>query len=89
MFGPTPAYGLWARHVVGLALDGVEIAASLPDGRPPILLQDVDGARLNRVRVACAIGTEAVVAEAVRDLSRDTVVAHPFPSASLAAGALS
>jgi polygalacturonase len=39
MFGPTPAYGLWARHVEGLTLDNVRIETLAPDPRPPILLQ--------------------------------------------------
>jgi hypothetical protein len=81
MFGPTPAYGLWARYVAGLRLDGVEIGASLPDGRPPVLLQDVDGVRLSRVQLACAPGAEAVVAEDVENLSREAIVARPFPAA--------
>ncbi|MDB5458214.1 MAG: glycoside hydrolase family 28 protein [Caulobacter sp.] len=81
MFGPTPAYGLWARHVAGLRLDGVEIGATLPDGRPPVLLQDVDGVRLSRVQLVCAPGAEAVVAEDVQNLSREAIVARPFPAA--------
>lgn len=39
MFGPTPAHGLWARHVDGLVLDNVRIETLRPDPRPPILLQ--------------------------------------------------
>jgi polygalacturonase len=85
MFGPTPAYGLWARHVVGLSLDGVEITATLPDGRPPLLLQNVDGVRLNRVQLARAAGTPAVVVEDAQTLSREAVIERPFAAASLAA----
>jgi polygalacturonase len=39
MFGPTPAHGLWVRHVNGLTLDNVRIETLTPDPRPPILLQ--------------------------------------------------
>jgi hypothetical protein len=39
MFGPTPAHGLWVRHVDGLVLDNVRIETLRPDPRPPILLQ--------------------------------------------------
>ena len=39
MFGPSPAHGLWARHVDGLILDNVRIETLRPDPRPPILLQ--------------------------------------------------
>ena len=41
MFGPLPASGIYARHVDGLALRGVELATGRPDTRPPIVLDDV------------------------------------------------
>ncbi|MDV6331258.1 glycoside hydrolase family 28 protein [Asticcacaulis sp. 201] len=40
MFGPTPAYGLWARHVRGLSLTHVNLATDGPDARPNIILED-------------------------------------------------
>jgi len=39
--GPTPAYGLFARHVVGLKLHNVEFELLRPDERPDIILEDV------------------------------------------------
>ena len=39
--GPTPAYGLYARHVDGLRLRNVKFELMLPDERPDILLEDV------------------------------------------------
>jgi hypothetical protein len=39
--GPTPAYGLFARHVDGLWLDNVKFELLQPDERPDILLEDV------------------------------------------------
>ncbi len=39
--GPTPAYGLFARHVDGLRLDHVEFELLRPDERPDIVLEDV------------------------------------------------
>ncbi|MCR5362315.1 MAG: exo-poly-alpha-D-galacturonosidase [Bacteroidales bacterium] len=39
--GPTPAYGLYARHVDGLRLRNVRFALQRPDGRPAIQLDDV------------------------------------------------
>ena len=39
--GPTPAYGLYARHVDGLRLRNIRLALQRPDGRPAILLDDV------------------------------------------------
>ncbi len=52
MFGPLPAFGLYARHVVGLRLDDVDLRALAPDGRPPLVLDDVvvaDDVRADRV----------------------------------------
>ena len=39
--GPTPAYGLFARHVDGLHLQNVEFELMRPDERPDIILEDV------------------------------------------------
>ena len=40
--GPTPAYGLFARHVNGLRLQNVQFELMSPDERPDILLEDVN-----------------------------------------------
>jgi hypothetical protein len=42
--GPTPAYGLFARHVDGLRLHNVEFELMRPDERPDIILDDVKNA---------------------------------------------
>lgn len=39
--GPTPAYGLFARHVDGIRLQNVEFELMHPDERPDIILEDV------------------------------------------------
>ena len=39
--GPTPAYGLFARHVDGLHLQNVKFELMHPDERPDIILEDV------------------------------------------------
>lgn len=45
--GPLPAYGLWARHVDGLSLEGVRFTADRPDPRPMIKADfDVRGFKL-------------------------------------------
>lgn len=41
MFGRTPAFGLWARHVHGLTLNGFSVITITPDARPDILFEDV------------------------------------------------
>ena len=40
--GPTPAYGLYARHVDGLRLRDVRFVLQRPDERPDIIFEDVD-----------------------------------------------
>lgn len=42
MFGVTPAWGLWCRHVRGLSVDGLAMRALSPDARPPVLLEASD-----------------------------------------------
>jgi polygalacturonase len=71
MFGPTPAYGLWARHVDGLRLDNVRIETLTPDQRPPILLQSARGARLAGLDLAWVEGVDPIVAESVTALVAD------------------
>ena len=39
--GPTPAYGLFARHVDGLRVHNVQFELMRPDERPDIILEDV------------------------------------------------
>lgn len=40
MFGVTPAWGLWARYVRGLVVDGLTMRTQTADARPPVLLED-------------------------------------------------
>ena len=46
--GPTPAYGLFARHVDGLTMRNVRFELMRPDERPDILLEDVRNERIER-----------------------------------------
>ena len=39
--GPTPAYGLFARHADGIRLHNVQFELMRPDERPDIILEDV------------------------------------------------
>lgn len=39
--GPTPAYGLYARHVDGLDINHVTFSTEKPDYRPAVILEDV------------------------------------------------
>jgi len=42
MFGRTPAWGLWTRHVKGLSLRNVEMDVTAPDARPKALFEDTE-----------------------------------------------
>jgi polygalacturonase len=41
MFGVTPAFGLWARHVDGLRVNGLTFETLTPDARPATRLEHV------------------------------------------------
>lgn len=51
MFGDLPATGLFARHVRGLEVSGLEVQTATPDPRPAIRLDDVHGADFFRLKV--------------------------------------
>lgn len=44
MFGTLPAWGLWARHVQGLTVDGLALSHDGPDSRAAIILDQVSRA---------------------------------------------
>jgi polygalacturonase len=48
MFGALPAWGLWVRHARGLTIDGLQLAVSAPDARPPILLEDAPDTAISK-----------------------------------------
>ena len=41
LFGPLPAWGLYARHVTGLQLRDIQLRTLSADARPPVVLEDV------------------------------------------------
>ena len=49
MFGITPAWGLWARHVRGLTLDKLVLETIEPDGRDPMQFDDVVGLTIGSI----------------------------------------
>ena len=44
MFGRTPAWGVWTRHVKGLKLVNVEMDVTAPDSRPQTVFQNTEQA---------------------------------------------
>ncbi len=45
MFGQTPSYGFFVRHVSGIAFNNVAVHFDKPETRPPFVLQDVNGVK--------------------------------------------
>jgi polygalacturonase len=58
MFGDTPAYGFYIRHVKGIQLNNITLTTQKDDARPPIVLEQVRGAEFNRVRAQRGNGVE-------------------------------
>jgi parallel beta-helix repeat protein len=51
MFGELPCYGLYVRHVKGLTMKNVSIKTLKPDFRTAGIFNDVDGLKLNGLKV--------------------------------------
>jgi polygalacturonase len=49
VFHPLPCWGLFLRHVRGIAFRGFQMTTREPDRRPPVYLEDVEGLEFHRV----------------------------------------
>ncbi len=58
--GPTPAYGLYARHVKGLHINGLTVDYAKPEARPAVVLDDVDGATIRHLDAKIEPGVELI-----------------------------
>ncbi len=56
MFGSTPAYGFYVRHVKGLSMSNIRLKTENADARPAIHLEDVDGADFFRIQAQTSAG---------------------------------
>ncbi len=54
MFGHLPAWGLYARHVTDMVVDGLDLLASEADARPAIVLDRVADSVLRNLRAGSA-----------------------------------
>jgi polygalacturonase len=68
LFGITPAYGFFIRHVKGLSMSGVEVKFEKDEQRPAFQLSDVHGADLHSVNGMHATGIPTFVLKDVSDL---------------------
>lgn len=69
-FGTMPSWGLFARHVRNLTLSDIELRTLAEDKRPPVILDDVAGVRLDNVKAPAALSVEPMVLRNVTDISR-------------------
>ncbi len=49
MFGVTPAFGFYLRHVKGVALHNIDMRCLTADARPAVVTEDVTGLRAESV----------------------------------------
>ncbi len=70
MFRLLPSYGMYFRHVDGLRIQGLTLASDREDVRPPIVVNDVLGTRMNNLDVrASGSAGAAIVLENTEGLS--------------------
>lgn len=59
--GHTPAYGLYARHVVGLHADDLTFTYADPEYRPAVVLDDVKDSSLRNIEAPTEPGVDKIV----------------------------
>src|SRR5262249_56544886 len=67
MFGNVPAFGLYARHVVGLTARDVHFTLDKTDARPAVRLDDVNGVDIERLVVPPLAARSLFVLRSVKD----------------------
>lgn len=48
--GPTPAYGLYARHVEGLQLRNITFSLKKKDDRPAVIMKNVKNVAMSEIK---------------------------------------
>jgi polygalacturonase len=72
-FGVIPSYGMFARHVVGLTVDHLQLSYAKADERPAVTLSDVKDADIDRLVAEHAPGAAVFVLKDVDGFTvRDT-----------------
>ena len=69
MFGDIPVYGFFIRHAKNVALDNVEISYLSDEFRPPIWLDDVNGATFSNLTTQKAESVPTFVLRNVSDFT--------------------
>jgi polygalacturonase len=69
MFGLTPSYGFYVRHVKNIEMTNVEVRTQLADLRPAIILKDVTGADCIHVKAQTSPNVPRISLENVEDFN--------------------
>jgi hypothetical protein len=69
MFGTTPSYGFYVRHVKGIQMTNVELQVQQPDARPAVIFDDVDGADFVHIKAQVSAGVPILKLSGVQDLN--------------------
>ena len=69
MFGATPAYGFYVRHMKGLSMSNIRLKTENADARPAFYLEDVGGADFFRIQAQRSGGAAEFVLRNVEDFS--------------------
>ncbi len=81
MFGETPAYGFFIRHVRGIELNDVEVSYLKDEARSPFILSDVKAADLRHIKAMHGEDTPTLVLNDVEDFSIQQ--SQPLPDTNL------
>jgi polygalacturonase len=81
MFGVTPSYGFFVRHVKGLEMTNVEVRYEKEDWRPVFALHDVQGADFIHIKADHAPQVPVFALNQVSDFNLD--LSRPLPDTHL------
>lgn len=77
MFGETPAYGFFIRHVEGIEFNNVTVNFLNPEMRPPFVLDEVTFARFNNVTGYRALLVPMFMLKNVSDFNTRGLISVP------------
>ena len=86
MFGVLPSYGMWARHVQGLTVSNVSLGYIVPDTRPAVVLDDVNGGSFQSFTAPTEAGIPTFVRVTdtrKRDPVREYVKEYPYQTTTV------
>jgi polygalacturonase len=67
MFGATPSYGFYVRHVKDIQFSDIRLVCTEKDNRPAFVLDDVTGVRFDTIEVSKTEGVPAFLLKNVSD----------------------